>query len=198
MNYLDLYNLQKERFSINEKAIRRFNHQVKVVEMALYLNDLHHLGLDEELVKTAAILHDYSKIYDDEESIRRLSKYIGKEKAEYYRTYPAVIHGILGAYEVKDELGIDNPEIFDAIYYHSTGKPNLSPLSMLIYVSDAIDLGRTYEGVIEYRKAAYESLEKGFFMILDGTYHGILARGLALEKTTKETYEYYKEKLNEI
>lgn len=198
MTYHDLVELQRERFSINEKAIARFHHQEKVAEMALYLNELHHLGLDPELVRTCGILHDYSKIYSVDESLERLAKYIGIEKAEYYRTYPSIIHGILGAYEVKNDLGIDDPLVFDAIYYHSTGKPNISTLSMLIYVSDAVDLGRTYPNAEHFRKIAYESLEKGFFAILSWTYHTLKERGLALEKTTEETYFYYKEKYNEI
>lgn len=195
MTYHELYELQKQRFSINEKAIARFNHQVKVVEMALYLNKLHNLGLDEEKIKVCAILHDYSKLYETDEAIDRLAKYIGREKAEYYRAYPAIIHGILGAYEVRSELGIDDPEIFDAIYYHSTGKPNISTLSMLIYVSDAVDLGRTYPNADHFREEAYKGLERGFFSIVDWTYNTLIERGRPLEKTTKETYFYYKEKL---
>ena len=197
MTYLEAYEITKKRFSHNDKDIKRFHHQEEVVKMALLLNERHHLGLDEEKIKLAGILHDYSKIHEDAEMVAILQKYMG-EKALEYKDYLPVVHSVLGYYEVQDELGITDEEILDAILNHTTGSPKMKKLSMLIYVADAVEATRNYPNVEYYREEALQDFENGFFAIIKGTIELLERRGLPIQEKTIQTYQYYKEHFHEI
>ena len=41
---------------------------------------------------------------------------------------------------VGTELGIEDPEIFDAVRYHTTGRSNMSLLEKVIFIADFIAL----------------------------------------------------------
>lgn len=58
-----------------------------------------------------------------------------------------LIHAFLGAEIAKDLFGIDDDEIYDAIFYHTVGKPDMSLLTKIIYIADAIEPLRNYDGV---------------------------------------------------
>lgn len=197
MTYLEAYEIVKTRFSHREKDLKRFHHQEEVVKMALFLNEHHHLGLDEEKIRLAGILHDYSKIYSDQEMIQVLQKYIGMEALKY-QDYLPVVHSVLAYYEVQAELGVDDEDILDAILNHTTGSPNMKKLSMLIYVADAVEATRNYPDVEYYRNLAFEDFEKGFFAIIKGTIDLLQRKGLPIQEKTIKTYQYYKEYFHEI
>ena len=197
MTYLEVYEIIKTRFSHCEKDLQRFHHQEEVVKMALLLNQKHQLGLDEEKIRFAGILHDYCKIYSDDEIIKRLAKYIGNETTAL-APYRLVLHGFLAYYEVKEELGITDEEILEAIKYHTTGAPRMSKLAMLIYVADAVEATRTYPGASYYREQVFQNFEHGFFAIVKGTIESLQKRGLPIQSLTLETYQYYKEYFHEI
>ncbi|MBR2891750.1 MAG: bis(5'-nucleosyl)-tetraphosphatase (symmetrical) YqeK [Bacilli bacterium] len=198
MNYNQIYETVEKRFSHTDKQIKRFNHSKEVVKMALYLNEHLNLNLDIELVKITAILHDYGKNIPEDEQLKLLEKYLTVDEINHYKSYLPVVHSILGAYLVKDELQIDDDSIFDAIYYHTTGKKKMSTLTKLIYVSDAVELSRTYPNVEHYRRSCYEDLDKGVYEILKGSVESLKARNLPIENNTIEALRYYEEYLNEV
>ena len=197
MTYLEALEIQKKRFSKTPKDQLRLMHQEKVVEMALFLNDKYQLGLDEEKIKLAGILHDYCKVDSDEVILAKLVKY-EKDALKKYQAYLPVVHGILAYYEVQEDLGINDPEILNAIRYHTTGRISMSPMEILIYVSDAVEETRTYPNCKFYRESVMQDFYHGFFTILKGTYFHLLDKGLPIEKNTKEAYLYYKEQFNEF
>ena len=85
MNYHNLEQMMIKRFSNNTKDQMRLNHSLYVVEMALKLNKHHNLGLDEELVKVTALLHDYAKVFDIDTQFKLIEKYFTKEQIDYYK-----------------------------------------------------------------------------------------------------------------
>ncbi len=64
-----------------------------------------------------------------------------------------------GAVYVKNELGINDEEIINAIRYHTTGRKNMSLLEKVIYIADFISDDRNYNGVERMREKAAVSLE---------------------------------------
>ena len=45
----------------------------------------------------------------------------------------------MGAYLAEKEAGITDPEILDAIRYHTSGRPGMTLLDKVIYVADYIE-----------------------------------------------------------
>ena len=193
MNYNEIFSLMEKRFSISEKTQERFKHSVRVVDMALEIKRHLKLNLDEEKIKIAAILHDYAKACPEEEQLLLLSKYVDYAKLMHYKDYPSVIHSILGAYLVKDELGIDDKEIFEAIAYHTTGKVGMGVLSKLIYVSDACEEGRTHKYASGFRTAAKLDLDYAVAVISAYTLFYLEDKNLPIEPNTLDLYNYYEE-----
>lgn len=58
---------------------------------------------------------------------------------EFELDHPFLIHAKLGAYLAGKKYGVEDPEILDAITWHTTGKPEMSKLEMIIYIADYIE-----------------------------------------------------------
>uniref|UniRef100_UPI0035A95BFF bis(5'-nucleosyl)-tetraphosphatase (symmetrical) YqeK n=1 Tax=Leptotrichia hongkongensis TaxID=554406 RepID=UPI0035A95BFF len=74
-----------------------------------------------------------------------------------------VLHGFAGAEFVRQNyelFEIDDEEILDGIKYHTIGKENMSTLAKIVYLSDAIEEGRSWEGVETARELAKTDLDK--------------------------------------
>ncbi len=183
-----------EKFSHNAEDLKRFNHMEEVVKMALYLKDMYgdKFDIDYEKIKIAGILHDYTKNMSFEEAAKYLEKYLTFDELEEAKKAPSVIHSITAYYLVQEELGINDEEILKAILHHTTGNPNMSKLEELIFVADAVELTRTYEGVEEIRKRVYEDFYKGMLYMIEKTLKHLKEKGWYINPKTIETYEYYK------
>ena len=138
----------------------RLNHILGVAKMAEFLAKRYNVDVNK--AKTAAYMHDYCK-YDD---FSDADKILSKEEYEECLKYPFLFHAYLSAYKYKELIG-DDEEIFNAIYNHVFGRPNMSILEKIIMISDYTEKNRTYPDCIEVRKilldgdldlAIYESL----------------------------------------
>lgn len=73
-------------------------------------------------------------------------------------------HAPAGAAFVRDELGILDADMIRAIKYHTTGRPNMSPLEKVLYVADYVSIERDYPGVERVREAAYRNLDEAILI----------------------------------
>ena len=170
---------------------KRFNHSIGVMEMAVKLAKIH--GADENKAELAGLLHDCAKNipYDD---MYKMCADFRIELDEVTMKQPGLVHAFLGAYIAKRDYGIDD-EIYDAIYYHTVGKPDMAILTKIIYIADSIEKNRHYEGVEELRELAYEDLDKALVMQIDNTIRSVLRKGTLLHTNTIDTRNYYLEKV---
>ncbi len=158
---------------------KRVKHTADVVDKAM--QKVKELGLDGEKVRIAATLHD-------------CAKYLDKSKVEGF-TMPddvpqPVEHAFLGAF-VAEKLGVIDPEILDAIKYHTSGKPNMSTLGKLIFVADMVEDGRTYEGVEHLRKLYEGDFEKCFVECLREEVLHLVNKKSYIYAKTLDAYDYY-------
>ena len=196
MNYLKLKEELELHFVNNHK---RFAHSVGVSEFAVEVNDLFNFGIDNEKLKITGILHDIAKIYDFDTSLEMLKKYESNEVVEHYKNYPNVIHAVLGAHLAKEWYDIDD-EIFNAIYYHTTGTSNMTKFMEVIYVADVVERGRTYKDAEYFRSEVLKDFNVGLFKILESIIEMLKNKDEPIEVNTIKAYEYYKKKVleNEI
>ena len=192
LKYHDLYDKVKDHFLLYNKE-ERFNHSLRVIEMALKLNQVHNLNINEEVIKIAGLVHDYAKVYSEEV----LLKYIKKEFPTDLEllNFKEVFHSLVGDIIVKDELAIMDNDILDAIKYHTTGKSNMSDLTKIIYLADYIEVGRKFKEASTIRELAYKSLDSAVFEMTKNTINYLQNKGLDIYSKTFETYNYYKESL---
>ncbi len=165
----------------------RFEHSLGVMEMAVSLAKRY--GADEKKAELAGLLHDCAKNIPYDE-MYRLCEENGIALDDISKKQPGLVHAFLGAHIAKEEYGIDD-EIYDAIYYHTVGKPQMSLLTKIIYVSDSIERNRDYDGVEELRKLAFEDIDKALIMQIDNTIRSVLRKGTLLHTNTIDTRNYY-------
>lgn len=101
------------------------------------------VGVDHDLAVTAGLLHDLCRTLENEEMLRRARAY-GVAIREWHEAKPNLLHGPVAAAEVRNELGLDDPDLFDAIFWHTTGRPGFSRLGQALYVADFAEPTRDY------------------------------------------------------
>lgn len=154
MYNLDLWQ-EKLLADIGEK---RFKHCIRVMKTALKINS----EIDEDKVKTAAILHDCAK-YNEDKYMQVYGDFINPNQLQY----KAVLHSFLGAEVAKKEYNINDNEVLDAIRYHTTGRANMSDLEKIIYLADAVEPHRDYPGVDVIRKLLKKDIDQAILYSLD-------------------------------
>ena len=145
------------------------------------------LGVDKSKVELSALLHD-------------VAKYIPVEKQDYKKygiplNCPSeVVHQYMGAYVAKNELGILDTEVLDAIRYHTSGRENMSMLEKIIYTADIIEPSRKFVGVEELRKAVDSNFELGFITCVEEILEFLKRQGGEIYPLSIEACEFYKRK----
>lgn len=142
----------------------RFNHSKGVQYMAGELAK--HYGLDIEKAQLAGLMHDCVKNLPVEEMFK-LCDELGCELDEVAKNEPKLIHAPLGAYYSKKVFGIDDDEIFNAIYYHTTAKSNMTLFEKVIFIADVVEPNRKYDIIDEMRRLAFENIDLAMLRILD-------------------------------
>lgn len=120
----------------------------------------------------AGLLHDLGKGFNLEQTIN-----IMKRHFKDYVNLPAfAYHQFVGSYLAEKEFGIKDEEILDAICFHATGKPHMSPLGKIIYAADKIDPLRGFDSRFLI-KNCYQNYYLGFVMVLNANRDYLLANG---------------------
>lgn len=145
-----------------EKAIEgkltpeRFHHSLCVGKEAKRLAKLY--GTDPNKAEVAGLLHDVMKDTDPSEQLAIITD-SEIELNDVEQEFPKLWHAISGAIYVRDELGVEDEEIFDAIRWHTTGHRGMSLLEKVLFIADFTSEEREYAGVDEMRELAGECLE---------------------------------------
>ena len=184
-----MYDLNNwENRLIEDIGLKRFKHSKRVMETALKLNNT----IEEDLVKTAAILHDCAKYNED----RYLKLYGGNIDIDIVN-YRDVLHSFLGAEVANKVYNINNDQVLDAIRYHTTGKENMSELEKIIYLADAIEPNRSYKGVDELRELAKENIDEAIFSSLSDNIIFLTKQKSLIHPLTISAYNYFIKEKNE-
>ena len=145
----------------------------------------------------AGMLHDCAKCISDAERIEICEKN-NLPISEIESKYPHLLHGKVGAYFCKTKYEIHDPQIAHAITYHTTGCPNMNLLDKIIFVADYIEPGRSKQPRLDILRAtAYTDLDKCVYMILEDSVEYLNENPDMVDPTTIETYNYYKEYMEE-
>ncbi len=147
-------------------------------------------GADPDTAAVAGILHDITKAQNKEKQLKLCEKYgIILENAE--RENPALLHARTGAALARERFGISD-EIYSAIRWHTTGKPDMSTLEKIIYLADYTEPTRDFEGVEELRELSFEDLDKAMALGLEMSIEDLTERGKPIFHDTMDAYNWYK------
>ena len=189
----DLKLLQKQMKQ--ELTEDRYEHTLGVMYTAESLAMRY--GVDMTKAAVAGLLHDCAKCIPNGQKLKLCKKH-NIEVSELEKKNPSLLHAKLGAYMAKKAYGVQDEEILDAIRWHTTGKPEMSMLDMIIYMADYIEPNRDKApNLREIRKLSFLNIEEALCRVLESTLSYLKEGNIdAIDPMTKSCYEFYLKKLN--
>lgn len=178
---------EKERWlSVVREALpeKRYIHTIGVMETAVRLAEQY--GCDVEKAELAAILHDYAKYWSGEK-MAALIRQDERSKAVLNHSR-SLWHAYAGALAAEREFGVRDPDVLDAIRYHTSGRAGMSLLEKVIWLADYIEPGRSFPGVDDVRKKAEESLDEAMILALGRTIRFLIENKQPVYPLTFEAY----------
>lgn len=175
-----------------EKSLdsKRFEHTLGVAYTAAALamcNDI-----DTEAAIVAGLLHDCAKCLNNEKKLSMCEKR-NLKISETERKNPSLLHAKVGSFIAMEEYHVHDIDIINAIMNHTTGRPDMSLLEKIIFVSDYIEPGRNKASNLEkIRKMAFEDLDKALLQILEDTLVYLKESEEEIDDMTQKTYDFYK------
>lgn len=178
---------------------KRYKHVINVAETAFKLALSY--GVDPVKAYTAGLLHDCAKFYSDEEILKEAEKYgIVPEPAEL-ATPCNLLHSKVGSFIAAEKYCIEERDILDAIYYHTTGRPGMSILEEIIYAADILEPGRdmAYTPSLDIlRSEASYDLDMVVYQLLENVVPYLKEKCKdSICTMTLDTYEYYKKLISD-
>lgn len=189
------YDAQPELYWLREQAYamlapKRVAHvagcEAEAVKLAM------HWGEDPEEAATAGILHDITKKLMLDEQLILCQKY-GIINDTVQMQNLKLLHAKTGAAIARDRFGVSD-RVYEAIRWHTTGKPDMNLLEKIIYMADYIEPTRDFDGVEKLRRLAYEDLDKAMELGLLMSLEDIRSYGVQPHIDTVRAYEWYREK----
>ena len=168
-------------------AEKRIPHVIGCEGEAVSLAERYGVDLDE--AREAAVLHDITKRFSTEqhhEVFRRNGRAVGGGGNANEKLY----HAETGALFAREAFGVSD-DVFNAIFWHTTGKPNMTMLEKIIYIADYIEPTRDFDGVDELRRLAYSNIDDAMIMGLKMSIDDMERRGIIPEKTSYEAFNFF-------
>ena len=146
-------------------------------------------GEDPETAAEAGILHDITKKLNFEEQLILCGKY-GIINDNLELASPKLLHAKTGAALARDLFGVSEA-VYEAIRWHTTGKPDMTLLEKIIYLADYIEPTRDFPGVEKLREQCYEDIDAAMALGLSMSLADIRSYGEEPYKDTVEACEWY-------
>lgn len=157
----ELKDLLKKRLSA-----KRFLHSVNVADVAQNL--ARQYGADPAKAYLAGLLHDYAKGIPGKE-LWKIASEQGLIQDEIESLIPDVLHAPVGAFLLRQELKIEDPEILQAVSYHTLGAMDMTLLDKIIYVADMIEPGRDLPDLQRVSCIAFKNIDQALLISMEST-----------------------------
>ncbi|CAN5709901.1 bis(5'-nucleosyl)-tetraphosphatase (symmetrical) YqeK [soil metagenome] len=183
-----------DAFSRKRLSEKRYAHTIRVADTAEYLAAVH--GIDRCRTRLAALLHDAAREIPSEEYLRLATEWdlpLGEPEQEN----PKLLHGSVAAALAREELGVEDEEVLDAIRVHTVGSPGMSPLALALYVADKIEPERDYPSVDRLRELATKDLYEAAREALKRSRDYNEQRGRPTHPASLETLKWLEETVHE-
>ena len=138
---------------------KRFSHTIGVIREAEALGKIY-LPDKVDKLKLTALLHDITKDFSREKQIELCKEY--RVELDYGNIVPKLLHSKTGCQYARNLFGdeiVDN-EVYFGIFFHTTGRENMTLFEAIIYLADYIEDTRTFEDCVKLREYFYKNIEK--------------------------------------
>ena len=155
--------MEKLELLRNRLSKKRFVHSMNVADESYRLSFIY--GENPDKAYLAGLLHDICKELPPEEQREMVMK-SGLSVTREELLSPPLWHAIAGAWYVRESLKVSDPDIINAIRFHTVGRAGMSRLEEIVYMADLTSADRTYKDVDRMRKIARNDLNKAMLEAL--------------------------------
>ena len=117
----------------------RIRHILRVEAMSADL--ARHHNVDPDKAAQAGLMHDLAKFFKPDRLLT-MAQQEGLVLDAIDRAAPHLLHAEVSAIVARDEFGITDDGILNAIANHTLGKPGMDPLSCIVFLADSLEPGR--------------------------------------------------------
>ena len=144
---------------------KRMHHCLGVAHTALHLAQMNKVDIEKTVL--AALLHDIAKQMPATEltELCNQAPFLGGY-AEYFTEFPGLQHGPASSTIAMRLFNICDPEVLNAISFHSTGYPNPGKLLKIIMIADYIEPSRKRIAT-NIKQLSLRNLDESFFTMLN-------------------------------
>ncbi|MGA7933446.1 MAG: bis(5'-nucleosyl)-tetraphosphatase (symmetrical) YqeK [Kovacikia sp.] len=151
----------------------RLQHILRVEEMAAKL--ARHHQLDESQAAQAGLMHDLAKFFKPKRLLQ-MAQAEGLKLDSVTQANPHLLHAEIGAIVARDEFGISNKTVLQAIRNHTLGSPGMGPLSCVVFLADSLEPGRGETSELEQlRQICWQNLHQAVWLTCDYSLKDLLA-----------------------
>ena len=163
----------------------RIRHILRVEQFAINLARLH--DVDVEKAAQAALMHDLAKYFKPKRLLNMvISEGLPIDPIDEFN--PHLLHADAGAIVARDEFGVEDVEILDAIRHHTLGSPNMSLLGCVVYLADGLEPGRgTTPELEELRILSRQDLIQATWRASDASLRHLIQAGHLIHPRTVQT-----------
>ena len=184
---LDLNQLRACSYSM--MRAKRIPHVMGVEEEAVKLAQ--RWGADPELARRAGILHDCTKYYELPEQLDICEEY-GVRLDALEQKAVKLLHSKTGACIARGVFGQPDA-VYDAIFWHTTGKADMTTLEKVLYIADYMEPNRDFDGVERLRHLAYTDLDKAMLLGAEMTIQEMQQRQVPIHKNTLQARDWLRQ-----
>ena len=184
---LDLKQLRACSYSM--MRAKRIPHVMGVEEEAVKLAQ--RWGADPELARRAGILHDCTKYYELPEQLDICEEY-GVRLDALEQKAVKLLHSKTGACIARGVFGQPDA-VYDAIFWHTTGKADMTTLEKVLYIADYMEPNRDFDGVERLRHLAYTDLDKAMLLGVEMTIQEMQQRQVPIHTNTLQARDWLRQ-----
>jgi predicted HD superfamily hydrolase involved in NAD metabolism len=144
-------------------------------------------GVDAAKVELAALGHDLYRAVDDAQLLIE-ARALGLAVHPVEERVPVLLHGPLAAEQLRRDCGVDDPDVLEAVRWHSIACAGMGEVGLVVFLADKLEPGKA--GASSYlRRAAelaQESLEEAVLYCLTAEMGRLLERGGLLHPASVE------------
>ena len=172
---------------------KRVAHVLGCAETAVKLAQKY--GEDTTVALRAGLLHDVTKAIDGEDQLLLVDKY-GIVISDFERRHPKLLHAKTGAAVAKYVFG-ESDQVVDAIYWHTTGRPDMTMMEKIIYLADYMEPTRDFPGVEELRGVTLKNIDRGLMMGFELCIGELVRENKTVCRDSSDALEFIRRQLGE-
>lgn len=167
----------------------RYEHSVRVAETSVRLCEKY--SLDTKQGYLAGIGHDMCKGFNPK-LLLSLAMRDGNDIKGIERKKPSLLHGRAAAVKLREDFGVENKDVLEAVAVHTFGKVGMCDLAKVVYVADKIEPGRPHVTKKYLEKLEKLSLDELMCFILDENIAFLTKKGRQVSVETVELFNSLK------